>query len=229
MNRWRRRFCIGGVVVLLWLSCVFAAAQPLLKQGMEGEDVRQMQLRLQEFGYLDTAVSGLFDEPTWRSLIHFQIDNGLDADGICGEQTRAALREGKTIAGSRGLPGSRRAAEIAAMARGFLGVPYAWAGASPNGFDCSGFVYYLYLKAGVQLPRMADGQFAVGTPVSRAELQPGDLVFFSTYEPGPSHSGIYAGNNLFVHASSGAGEVTITSLAKPYYAERYLGARRILR
>ena len=76
---------------------------------------------------------------------------------------------------------------------------------------------------------MADEQFESGLAVNRRDLQVGDLVFFSTYEPGPSHVGIYIGSGQFIHASSGANEVTITPMAKQYYVERYLGARRVLR
>lgn len=119
--------------------------------------------------------------------------------------------------------------QIIAMAKQYVGTPYVWGGASPDGFDCSGFVYYLYKQFGIDLPRMADGQASTGTPVNMNDLQPGDLVFFSTYEPGPSHSGIYLGDGYFIHASSGAGEVIITHLLKPYYKERYLGARRVIR
>ena len=87
----------------------------------------------------------------------------------------------------------------------------------------------MFDQLGYGLPRMADGQFEVGIPVSRNSLEPGDLVFFETYEPGPSHVGIYIGNDQFIHASSGAGHVTVTPLNKTYYRDRYLGARRILK
>ncbi|KYZ77351.1 glycoside hydrolase [Anaerosporomusa subterranea] len=229
MSGLRRIICVTGVVIFLWVSCEFAAAQPLLKQGMSGEDVLQMQIQLKDFGYLDGDADGIFDSRTKLAVMDFQSDSGLDADGILGEKTMLALREYKTVSANRGLIDGRRVAEVITMAKKFLGVPYAWAGASPGGFDCSGFVYYLYSKVGVHLPRMADGQFAVGSPVKRSELQPGDIVFFSTYEPGPSHCGIYLGNNQFIHASSAAGEVTVTPLSKAYYVERYLGARRVLR
>lgn len=225
----RRILFIMCLLSTLWVSCAFAAAQPLLKQGMTGDEVLQMQTKLKEYGFLEGNADGIFDARTRLAVVEFQLDSGLDPDGIFGEQTKLALREYKQLAVNRGAIDNRRAAEVIAMARRFLGVPYVWAGASPGGFDCSGFVYYLYSKVGVHLPRMADGQFTVGYAIKRSELQPGDLVFFSTYEPGPSHCGIYIGNNQFIHASSGAGEVTITPLSKPYYVERYIGARRVLR
>jgi hypothetical protein len=196
---------------------------------MSGEDVLQIQIKLKEFGYFDGVPDGSFDTRTRLAIMDFQLDSGLDPDGIIGENTKVALREYKNVSNSRGLLDNRYAAEITDMAKKLLGVPYVWAGASPAGFDCSGFVYYLYSRIGILMPRMADGQFAMGLPIKRSELQPGDLVFFSTYEPGPSHCGIYLGNNQFIHASSGAGEVTITPLSKTYYADRYLGARRVLR
>lgn len=109
-----------------------------------------------------------------------------------------------------------------------LGVPYRYGGTSPNGFDCSGFVQYVYKQHGISLPRTTGTQFQVGKAVSKSELQVGDLVFFQTYQPGPSHVGIYAGNSQFIHASSSKG-VTFSSINDPhYYAPRYLGARRVL-
>jgi cell wall-associated NlpC family hydrolase len=76
---------------------------------------------------------------------------------------------------------------------------------------------------------MADEQFSWGMSVGIQEIEVGDLVFFTTYEPGPSHVGIYMGNGNFIHASSAADQVIVTSLNKPYYQARFLGARRLIR
>jgi len=97
---------------------------------------------------------------------------------------------------------------------------------SPSGFDCSGFTLYIYRQLGVRLPHSAADQFYLGTPVSRSDLLPGDLVFFETYTQGPSHVGIYVGEGRFIHASSRRG-ISLDSLDSSYYASRYLGARRI--
>ena len=229
LHRIHKVLIVSGLVISFWAPCALSSAQSILKLGMSGNEVLQIQVKLKEYGYLEGAADGVFDERTRLAVIDFQLDKGLDPDGIFGNQTKLALREHKSVSVNRGLIDKRRAAEVIAMATKFLGVPYTWAGASPGGFDCSGFVYYLYAKVGVHLPRMADSQFTAGHPVKRNELLPGDLVFFSTYEPGASHCGIYLGNNQFIHASSGAGEVTITPLSKPYYVERYVGARRVLR
>jgi len=114
-----------------------------------------------------------------------------------------------------------RAVEIA---RRMTGTPYVWGGQTPNGADCSGFVQEVYRLCGHKLPRLADEQYAVTFKVE--EAQPGDLVFFTTYLPGPSHVGIYVGERRFIHASSSGG-VTESGLDENYYQTRYLGARRI--
>lgn len=106
-----------------------------------------------------------------------------------------------------------------------IGVPYVFGGTSRSGFDCSGFTQYVFKGFGISLPRTAAEQFNVGSSVSRAQLQPGDLVFFTTYASGASHVGIYIGGGSFVHASNSG--VCTTSLSESYYASRYLGARRV--
>lgn len=122
--------------------------------------------------------------------------------------------------------GVRWATGLVAFATRQLGVRYLWGGMSPAGFDCSGFLGYVFQRSGVSLPRTTYAMFETGAPVARDELQAGDIVFFETVAPGPSHAGVYLGDGRFIHASSGAGGVTITPLTHRYYAPRYLGARR---
>jgi cell wall-associated NlpC family hydrolase len=106
-----------------------------------------------------------------------------------------------------------------------VGVPYVFGGTSRSGFDCSGYVQYVFKGSGISLPRTASEQFKVGSSVSREQLQSGDLVFFHTYAAGASHVGIYIGGGSFVHASNSG--VRTTKLSDSYYASRYLGARRV--
>ncbi|HEY9085505.1 MAG TPA: C40 family peptidase [Candidatus Tyrphobacter sp.] len=107
----------------------------------------------------------------------------------------------------------------------FLGVPYVFGGTSSSGFDCSGYVQHVFAMLGIRLPRTADAQFYAGRHVRN--LRPGDLVFFQTYEPGPSHVGIYLGRGRFVHASSSHG-VMVSHLSDAYWANRYLGAKNLM-
>ena len=113
---------------------------------------------------------------------------------------------------------------ITRTARRYLGAPYAWGGTSPAGFDCSGFVMYVYAKVGLSLPHNAAAQYAHGTPVRRDQLKPGDLVFFDDLR----HNGIYIGDGRFIHSRQSGKRVSISLLAGPWYAEQYVGARRLL-
>ena len=112
---------------------------------------------------------------------------------------------------------------VVGIAMQYLGTPYVWGGASPGGFDCSGFIMYVYAQVGVSLPHHAASQYGMGTPVSRDQLQPGDLVFFN----GLGHAGIYIGGGQFIHAPHTGDVVKISSLSDSWYASTWVGARRI--
>jgi peptidoglycan DL-endopeptidase CwlO len=112
---------------------------------------------------------------------------------------------------------------VVGIAMQYLGVPYVWGGVSPGGFDCSGFVMFVYAQAGVSLPHHAADQYNYGVPVSRDQLEPGDLVFFD----GLGHVGIYIGNGQFIHAPHSGDVVKISSLDDSWYAATFVGARRI--
>jgi cell wall-associated NlpC family hydrolase len=112
---------------------------------------------------------------------------------------------------------------VVGIAMQYLGTPYVWGGASPGGFDCSGLVVYAYSQMGVYLPHYTGAQWNVGVPVSRSDLQPGDLVFFD----GLGHVGIYIGGGQFIHAPHSGDVVKISSLGESWYATTYVGARRV--
>jgi len=141
----------------------------------------------------------------------------------------ASERVGQAGGASRRVKvASSRGGIVASMSRRFLGARYVWGGTGNGGFDCSGFIYTMYDRMGVRLPRTSFGMFGVGRSVSRLALQPGDIVFFTTYARGASHAGIYIGSGSFIHASSAGRRVRINSLGDAYYQTRYLGARRHL-
>jgi cell wall-associated NlpC family hydrolase len=107
------------------------------------------------------------------------------------------------------------------------GAPYRDGGNTPSGFDCSGFVEYVFGQQGQFMPRTVSEQFLVGAEVGRRGVEPGDLVFLSTTSTGPSHVGIAISASEFVHAPSSSGVVRVESLRAPYWASRFLGARRL--
>jgi peptidoglycan DL-endopeptidase CwlO len=111
---------------------------------------------------------------------------------------------------------------VVGIAMQFLGTPYVYGGSSPSGFDCSGFVMYVYAQVGVSLPHNAAAQYGYGTPVDRSQLQPGDLVFFN----GLGHNGIYVGGGSFIHSPHTGDVVKISSLSG-WYTSTWVGARRL--
>ena len=116
---------------------------------------------------------------------------------------------------------------VVAVAQRMLGVPYRPGGASPRGFDCSGLVRYSFNQAGIEVPRTAAEQFSRAQPIGTRSLLPGDLLFFNIGGRRISHVGIYVGHNQFAHASSSEG-VILSSMSEPYWAKRYVEARRVI-
>lgn len=221
------RFVTGGAAKAV------AASAPMAPTASQ-DPVITLQQALANHGY-DVAVDGVFGVGTENAVRDFQSNNGLEVDGVVGAATYYELT-GQFLPGGAlrrfgngGYGGSTmvddRAQRLMGIANQYIGVPYVFGGNDPSGFDCSGFTRYVYSAVGIDLPRMADEQYNMGYEVSRPFLQPGDLVFFSTYLPGVSHVGIYIGNNQFIDASSDG--VSVDSLDSSYWAQRYVGAKRV--
>ncbi|OQP01056.1 hypothetical protein B1689_06325 [Geobacillus sp. 44C] len=118
--------------------------------------------------------------------------------------------------------------EVVKIAKEQLGAPYRFGGVTPSGFDCSGFVQYVFDKVGVALPRTTSEQYQTGVAVNKEDLLPGDLVFFKdTYKSGISHSGIYIGNDEFISATTSRG-VAVASMGNPYWEPKFAGGKRII-
>lgn len=116
---------------------------------------------------------------------------------------------------------------VVRTAMGFLGVPYRNGGSSPAGFDCSGFVQYIFAQYGRTLPREVHDQYRTGHEIDLKDVRPGDLLFFQTVSRGASHVGVAIGEGRFVHAPSSRGVVRVEPYTGSYWARRFVGARRM--
>jgi cell wall-associated NlpC family hydrolase len=123
--------------------------------------------------------------------------------------------------------GSTEHNAVVTLALELRGVPYRNGGTDLNGFDCSGFTQYVFAHHGLTLPREVREQFRLGKKIKRERMQPGDLIFFTTTGPGPSHVAIAVGGDEFVHAPSSRGVVRVERMSSRYWASRLIGIRRI--
>ena len=117
---------------------------------------------------------------------------------------------------------------VVGTALSLQGAPYRNGGSDPSGFDCSGFVAYVFAQQGLAVPRTVSELYVAGHEISADALEPGDLVFFSTVAPGPSHVGIAVSADEFVHAPSSKGVVRVERLSASYWSSRFVGIRRVL-
>ncbi len=213
------------VIALCLVSTVSYAASIQFREGDTGKEIINIQVKLKGQGYFSKKIDGNFTAETTKAVKNFQKDKKLPANGIVDEKTYLTLM-GKKVVGKE-EPIGDAGGKITATALKMVGVPYKWGGITTKGFDCSGLVWYVFDKNKITLPRTADVQYKKGKTVTIGNLQKGDLVFFTTYEPGASHVGIYLEKGKFIHASSSKG-VMVSNLADSYWKPRYLGARRIL-
>ncbi|MGL5271058.1 MAG: NlpC/P60 family protein [Selenomonadaceae bacterium] len=241
-------YCLTTVLITLLLFSATAFAAPILKLHSHGHDVSLLQKELKRLNYMVSSPDGNFDESTKKAVLEFQRDQKLKINGIVDGNTWRALK--KASPASKKLPSGGSPLDfpagsgigpdsppfvprsqvngIVATAKKYIGTPYKFGGATPKAFDCSGYLQYVFAQNSISLPRTADAQYKLGLKTAPDKLETGDLVFFSTYEKGASHCGIYLGNGEFIHASSSKG-VRIDALNGDYWKEHFYGGKHIIK
>ncbi|UOF90920.1 NlpC/P60 family protein [Fodinisporobacter ferrooxydans] len=223
--------CAGTITTVVFFPApAFAAVgDTVLEYGSQGADVQTLQEQLKELGYFPNSVetTGYFGTTTKQAVLAFKNDYKLTDKEKVGKTTETAILKALAIKKASASSSDTLRKTIIDEAKSLNGSPYQWGGASPSGFDCSGFTKYVFAQAGTSLPRSSQDQYGIGKAVDKAALKPGDLVFFSTYDSGPSHVGIYLGSGKFISADST--KVQIDSIDDPYYwGPRYVGARSVI-
>ena len=240
-----------SVCLFSFSSSVYAA--PILKLNSRGHDVAVLQQNLIRQNYGLKAVSGTFDKATQDAVKSFQKKNKLNVTGVVDRETWWAIKGGRPSAArpisdntaknpssggavwddvssvpyGRTFLAQKEVNSIVSTAKRYMGTPYVFGGESPEeGFDCSGFLEYVFAQNGIGIPRTADEQYKLGRLVKPSQLTKGDLVFFTTYEPGASHCGIYLGDDNFIHAASSG--VRIDNLNDDYWSGVYYGGKHIV-
>ncbi|WP_010529551.1 NlpC/P60 family protein [Lentibacillus jeotgali] len=217
-------------------SSIEASEMTLLNQGDRGEAVESAQSELASQGYYTYNLDGIFGPITKDAVEDFQSDHGLTVDGIVGPETKQALSssgskteaepETKTQSETITITSNSSDSDVVSTAENLVGESYVSGGETPSeGFDSSGFINYVFEQNGTDLSRThADMWASDGEHVDSPSV--GDVVFFEgTYKSGPSHSGIYIGNNKMIHAGTEDTGVATADLDIDYWQNHYLGAK----
>lgn len=194
-----------------------SSSSATLAQGMTSSSVSALQTNLKTLGYFTyPTITGYFGTITAQAVKDYQKAYLLAPTGIVDAATQTSISH------------SIKKRLLLDDAMNFLHVPYQWGGATPQGFDCSGFIYYMFQKHGVPAVRTTSKElYDTGASVSQANLQPGDLVFFAIASPGViDHVGFYLGNGQFLSATRSAG-IYPQSLTNSYWGPKYMGAKRV--
>ncbi|EHQ88750.1 NlpC/P60 family protein [Desulfosporosinus youngiae] len=197
--------------------------QRAVQQVLDKQKAVLDELSKEEKAALNTSLSAKAKVNRIQQLIE---QEKLEAAYAEQEKASGSVKQGSSsgVAGTVAVSGGAK--QVLNYAAEFLGTKYVWGGTSPSGFDCSGYVQYVFRNNGITLSRTSEQQFNNGVSVKKSDLKPGDLVFFATYSSGASHVGIYTGNNTMIHSSSGG--VSYDDMTNSYWSKRYLGARRVI-
>ncbi|SFA74632.1 Cell wall-associated hydrolase, NlpC family [Lentibacillus halodurans] len=215
--------------------------------GMESSDVKIVQRALEYFGYYKGEIDGIYGPLTQQALEAAEEEHDtelIDHDALKAlyeddqseqqnqqqdeqegkQDEKQTTKEESSHEAKQVEVKSTNYPQAIEAARNQIGTPYVWGGESPSGFDCSGFIQYIFQVEGISLPRTVSDTWNFTTQVESPSV--GDLVFFETYKPGPSHMGIYIGDGQFIHAGESRG-VEISKMNNSYWEKRYLGAGRV--